>query len=377
MFSNIFGKRILFSLRDRESLIWTWIFPILLGTLFFATFGSLDTEGQLKRFPLGVVDDASYREDVPLRAALEAASGDDGLFELSVYSGTAEADAALEKGSIEGYVLAGEVPSLIVAAEGINQTIAKSFLDRYVQIKSSIMSILEENPAAVGNLPAMLEQASYTKEISLTGNPPSNRVNYFYALLAMVCMYGGFQGLVTVTYLQANLSPLGMRRTLSPAPRWRLVVYDLMGGIAVHVVSLLSVVAYITFALGVSFGPQLLPVILTCIIGGMLGVSFGAMVSAASKSREQVKSAILITVSMVCSFLSGLMVGGINYTIAEKAPAIAWINPAARITDAFYCLYYYDTYDRFFLNIGIVAGMTVVMLFVTALFLRRQRYESV
>ena len=377
MFLNIFGKRILFSLRDRESLIWTWIFPILLATLFFATFGSLDTEGQLRRFPLGVVDDAAYREDAPLREALEAVSGDDGLFELSIYPGTAEADAALEKGSIEGYVLAGEVPKLIVAGEGINQTIAKSFLDRYVQIRSSIMSILAENPAAAGNLPAMLEQAGYTKEISLTGNPPSNRVNYFYALLAMVCMYGGFQGLVTVTYLQANLSALGMRRTLSPAPRWRMIVYDLMGGITVHVVSLLSIVAYITLALDVSFGPQLLPVILTCIIGGMLGVSFGAMVSAASKSREQVKSAILITVSMVCSFLSGLMVGGINYTVAEKAPVIAWINPAARITDAFYCLYYYDTYDRFFLNIGIVAGMTVVMLFVTALFLRRQRYESV
>jgi len=377
MFWNVFGKRVLTSLRDWESLIWTWIFPILLATLFFAAFGSLDTDGQLRRFHMGVVDDEAYRRDASLRAALEAVSEDDGLFDLTAYPTVAQADAALENGRIAGYIMAGDVPTLIVTGDGIEQTIAKSFLDRYVQISRSVTSILTANPASAGDLPLMLEQVTYTKEVSLSKNPPSNRVNYFYALLAMVCMYGGFQGLVTVTYLQANLSALGMRRTLSPAPRSRLIVYDLLGGVTVHAVSLLSVIAYITFVLDVSFGPQLLPVILTCVVGSMLGVSFGAMVSATSRYKEQVKSAILITVSMVCSFLSGLMVGGINYTVAEKAPVIAWINPAARITDAFYCLYYYDTYDRFFLNIGIITGMTIVMLVVTAAFLRRQRYESV
>jgi ABC-2 type transport system permease protein len=80
---------------------------------------------------------------------------------------------------------------------------------------------------------------------------------------------------------------------------------------------------------------------------------------------------------MVCCFLSGMMVGGINYVIAEKAPIVSWLNPAARITDAFYCLYYYDTYDKFFLNIGIILAMTVAMFAVTSIFLRRQRYESI
>jgi len=377
MFWNIYGKRVLRSFRDRDSLIWTWIFPILLATMFFATFGSLDTMGMLDRFPLGVVNDEAYRLDAAFRSALESVSGEDGLFELIVIEDADAADAMLENGGVEGYILAGEIPVLVIAGDGINQTIAKGFLDRYIQTGSSVLMILANDPAAAANLPAMLSQVDYTREISLSKNPPSNRLNYFYALLAMVCMYGGFQGLASVTYLQANLSALGARRTVAPAVRWRMIVYDLLGGITVHVIFLFTVVAYITFVLGTSFGSQFGVVLLTCFACSMLGVAFGAMVSAVSRLKEQVKIAILITVSMVCSFLSGLMTSGINYTIAEKAPFIAFINPAARITDAFYCLYYYDNYERYLVNIGIIAGMAAAMFLTTAVFLRRQRYESI
>jgi len=378
MFWNIYSKRILSSLRDKDFLIWTWIFPVLLATMFFATFSGLDTVGQLRTIPVGIINDASFRQDSAFRTALESVSGEnDGLFDLTMFVDTAEANAVLESGEIVGYILAGEIPKLVVSADGISQTIIKGFLDRYIQTKSSVEFILSENPGVASDLPALLMPVNYTDEISLSGNPQTNTVNYFYSLLAMVCMYGGFQGLVTVTYLQPNLSALGARRTLSPAVRWRLVSYDLLGGITIHVFFLLTVVAYITFVLGTNFGSQLWAVLLTCIAGSMLGVAFGAMISSVSRLKEQVKIAIMITVTMVCSFLSGLMMGGINYTIAEKAPVIAWINPAARIVDAFYCLYYYDTYERYFLNIGVILGMTIFMFLVTAVFFRRQRYESI
>ncbi|MCL2085137.1 MAG: ABC transporter permease, partial [Oscillospiraceae bacterium] len=232
-------------------------------------------------------------------------------------------------------------------------------------------------PGAAGRLPELFEPVSYTHEISLSENPPTEKVSYFYALLAMCCLYGGIQGMITVTYMQANLSPLGARTTMAPAGRFRMVTYDLLGGLSLQFLSLTTVVAYIHFVLGVSFGSKLWFVLLTCLAGSLLGVAFGAMVSAASKLGEQAKIAILITVTMVCCFLSGLMVRGINYTVAQKIPAVSWLNPAARIADAFYCLYYYDTYERYFLNIGIIIAMAVVMLAVTAIFVRRQRYESI
>ena len=377
MFWNIYSKRVLSSLRDKDFLIWTWIFPILLATMFFAAFSNLDTVGQLSTIPVGVVDDASFRQDYAFKAALESVSGEDGLFELTVFTDTAQAETSLERSDIDGYILAGVTPKLVVTVDGINQTIIKSFLDRYLQTGSSVAHILAANPGVASELPTLLTPVNYTEEISLSRNPQTNTVNYYYSLLAMICMYGGFQGLTTVTYLQPNLSALGARRTLSPAVRWRLVTYDLLGGITIHAFFLVTVVAYITLVLGTSFGTQLWAVLLTCLAGSMLGVAFGAMVSSVTRLREQVKIAIIITVTMVCSFLSGLMVGGMNYVIAEKAPAIAWINPAARIVDAFYCLYYYDNYEQYFLNIGVILGMTVVMFLVTAVFFRRQRYESI
>ena len=456
MFWNIYWKRIIGSIRNKELIIWTLFFPLMLSTLFFAVFSNIDASGLFREVPIGVVDNEAYRLDVSFQiaigmvsgggaslgasgggdgASLGASGGDGGvsigdgandggdfgvadvvgaslgandggdfgvadvvgaslgasgggdfgvadavgrLFDLRMAASQAEADEWLEKGEIDGYVVVDDAPMLVVSGNGIGQTIAKSFLDRYLQTKKSAQSILSQGPEeAIESLPALLERASFTEEISLSQSAQTRIVNYFYALLAMVCMYGGFQGLQTMTYLQANLSPLGARNAMAPVGRLRMVAYDLLGGATIQYLCLLAVVAYVNLALGVSFGPRLLLVLLVCLAGCVLGVSFGAMVSVMSKLKEQAKVAILITVTMVSCFLSGLMVGGINYTVAQSAPAVAWLNPAARITDAFYCLYYYDTYERYFLNIGIILAMAVAMLAVTVAYARRQRYESI
>ena len=377
MFLNLYGKRLLVGIRNVGSLFWTLIFPMVLATLFFAAFGGLDAAGMLNRFPLGVVNIEESGVDVAFQTALDAVSTEDGLFELKSFADIGEADNALEAGVIEGYIIAGETPTLVVASDGINQTIAKSFLNRFVQTRSGIETILATNPTAVENLPALLTPTTFTEEISLSNNPPSEQLYFFYALMAMVSMYGSFQGLSAIVYLQANLSPLGARRTMSPTKRWKMAVYDLFAALTIQVVSMLLLVTYITLVLGISFGDRIELILLTCLVGSLLGVSFGSFVSAAGKQKEKMKIAILIVSTMVCAFLAGLMVGGINYIIAERVPILSWLNPAARIADSFYALYFYDTYDRFLLNIGIVLVMSIVMFLGTALFLRRSRYESI
>ena len=391
MFLNIYPKRILGSLRNLEITVWTWIFPFFLSTLFYFAFTNLGASYQFRQIPLGVVDSDAFRQNAAFVAALEAVSGEGEtqMFELMLLAGPQEADDLLELGDIDGYIIVDGLPKLIVTGSGLNQTIAKGFLDRYIQTESLVTELLfgaSESSAAAssgddritsGDLAALLTPVSYTQEASLTSSRHSDSVSYFFALLAMVCLYGGFQGMISVAELQANLSPVGARKTMSPAGRFRMVTYDLLGALTIQFICLTTVIAYINLVLGVSFGSQLWLVLLTCLAGSLLGLSFGAMVSVTSKLKEQAKTAILIAVSMVLCFLSGLMVGGINYTVAQSAPVVAWLNPAARIADAFYCLYYYETYERYFLNIGIILGMAVVMLGVTAVFLRRQRYESI
>lgn len=377
MFWNIYSKRILSTLRDKETLIWTWIFPIMMATLFFFSFSSLDTSQQLQTIPIGVINNEAYQQDETLQTVLKTvASGEDRLFEITYFSNIDEADAVLENDEIDGYIKVNQNPELVVKNDGLNQTIVKGFLDRYTQTKHSIEKMITENPSAVQEIASAIRQETYTQEKSLSQNPPTEKVGYFYALLAMVCMYGGFQGLASVSYLQANLSPLGARRTMAPVSRFRVIFYDLLGGITIQFMCMITLIVYIVFILGVDFGSRFPLVLLTCLVGSLVGVSFGMLVSVTSKLKETAKTAILIVITMVCCFLAGLMTSGINYIVMEKFPVIGWLNPAARITDAFYCLYYYDTYQAYWLNIGILLLMALVTYGLTAVFVRRQRYES-
>jgi len=380
MFWNIYWKRILSSLRSKDMIIWTWAFPIMLSTLFYFTLTNLDEESLLKIIPVGIVTDAAFEQDTTFQTIIDTVSepGEDQLFDLHRVDNAEQGDALLLQGEIDGYIqFKNKTPDFITKNDGLNQTIIKSFLDNYLQTKSSMEKLMTENPSALHQAASLFSREAFTKEISLTENPPTDTVNFFYALLAMVCMYGGFLGLKSVSMLQANLSPLGARRTMSPVKRFRLITCDLLGCITVHFACLLVIVSYIVFVLGISFGSKSGLVILTCLAGSLLGVSFGALVSISAKLKEAAKTAVLIVTTMICCFLSGLMFSGINYLIAQKAPALSWLNPAARIVDAFYCLYYYDTYDRYFLNIGILLLMSLVMFTMTAFFLRRQRYESI
>lgn len=390
MFLNIYTKRIRTFTRNWEMLFWTWLFPVMMATLFYFAFSNLNNTDLLNEIPTGIITNQGYAEDMAFQMTLNAVSSesDNPLFNLYTYETEEEAKEALRTKEIEGYIfLEKGTPHLAISANGLNQTILKSFLNQYIQAKHTITDILSAKAAAeTGSvqLQAIMEEISelfnresLTQEISLSKNAPSQTVMYFYALLAMTCMYGGFQGMESISFLQANLSPLGARRTLSPAKRISLVVFDLLGAFTVHFLCLLFLLAYMIFILGISFGSNLFLVILTCAFGSLLGIVFGALITAATPFKAGMKTALIISISLLCSYGAGLMMSGVNYTIARHLPVLSWINPAARIADALYCLYYYDGYSQYFLNLAVLSIMIMVMLVITTFFVRRQRYESI
>ena len=67
-------------------------------------------------------------------------------------------------------------------------------------------------------------------------------------------------------------------------------------------------------------------------------------------------------VTMTFCFLSGLMVGDMRMNIENSCPIINKINPAALITDSFYALEIYDTYDRFLTNIFLTGAIYQIIL---------------
>ena len=78
---------------------------------------------------------------------------------------------------------------------------------------------------------------------------------------------------------------------------------------------------------------------------------FGVAIATLIKVNENTKIGILIGVTMLGCFLSGMMGITMKYIIDKNLPVLNKINPASMITDGFYALYYYETPERFYFNI--------------------------
>ena len=382
MFITGFVTRIKCAFRDKEMIFWTLLFPVMLATLFYFCFSNLDSADAFSPVKTAVGADQDYRQAAGFQAALEEVSkeGEDRLLQLTRVETREEADRLLEDGRVEGYLtIEAGAPKLTVRDDGLNQTILKSFLDQYLQISATAAHILERNPQAAqqGLLTDLMGQQEFTREISLSNAKPSHQLPYFYALIAMVCLYGSFQGLTSAFYLQANLSALGARRSMAPRKKLAMITADMLGSLAVHLLTMLVLLCYLLLVLRLDFGNQIGYLLLTVLVGSIVGVSLGALVGAALRIKVEAKTAILITLSLACCFLAGLMVEGISYAIQQNAPAAAWLNPAARISDAFYCLYYYDNHTRYFMDLGVLCAMAAIFGLGAMACLRRRKYESI
>ena len=380
MFSHIFINRFKCIIRDKQLIFWTLMFPILLGTLFNLAFSNLNKAESFVKINLGIIDNTEYQKS-PLKMTIAFVSTENneqnGMFRVTL-TDVAGADELLKNNKIDGYILMNKGATLVVKQNGLNQSILKSFLDDYNQSSATYASILKSDPTKYQEL--LLNSANrldFLKASSSTNANPDTTLNYFYSLIAMACLYGGFMGMNEILSIQADMSSQAARLNLAPVHKMRVLVYDLLAAVAVHYSTILIVLAYVSFVLKVNFGDKIFFIMLLSLLGSMTGLAFGAFVGAALKKSEGVKIGILTGVTMSLSFFAGMMYVDIKYMIAKAAPIMAYINPANVITDGFYSLYYYDTYSRFFVNAGILCVFIFVLCFLTYMILRRRRYASI
>lgn len=379
MFAHIFIVRLKCLLRNKELMFWTLVFPLLLATFFNMAFSNLNSSEAFKPIDIAVVNDAGYKQDAAFQQILTAVSGGEGrIFNLTEASSRETAEQLLESEQIAGFFSVDGTLMLTVKKSGLSQSIMKSFADHYQQTASAVGQILKSNPQALQN--GLLQDVGlsreYVTEVTANGAAPNNVLNYFYSLIAMACFYGSFFGLQEVTDIQANLSARAARINMSPVHKLKAFVAGLSAALALLYVEIMILLAYLAFVLHVDFGPRAGYVLLTAFLGCILGLSFGALISAALKTGEGLKTALLICVTMIGSFLSGMMMLNMKYIISQKAPVLSYLNPLNLITDAFYSLYYYDNLDRYLLNVGLMGAFAAVFCLGTYAIIRRRKYAS-
>lgn len=376
MFSHIFKYAFKNNIRQKQLVFWTMCFPIILGTFFYLAFSNLYEKDEIfSEIPVAVV---MNHEDAEFRKTIDSVSnGDSPLFKVE-YTDMEKAEELLKNEDVMGIICAGDELSLKVAGSGLKKSIIKSFLERYNSVKTIISDTAANNPEKLPDVIAALSaEVSCIETSDLPGENMDVYVQYFQNLIAMVALFGTMSGMFAAISNEANLSAIGARKNVAPTHKLKRITANLLASFLVQTICIFISITYIIFILKINMGNKIPMIYLSGAGGSLLGVSIGFFIGSAGRASEGAKIGIAMTFSMLCCFFSGLMVGNMKMVIESHCPVINRINPAAVISDLFYCLAVYDDYSRYMEKMITLLIMTV--LFVTGGFLltRRKKYASI
>ena len=375
MFKHIFVNRLKTLLRNKSMIFWTLLFPIILGTFFNLAFSNLSKEEKLDVIDIAVVEKVNNESLKDVFKVLSK-TDEDQIFNTK-YVSEDEAKNLLSENKISGYIIVDNEINIHVKESSIEQTIIKYVIDQYYQMNSVAKNAIEYNPESINNGAIALMNQEKEYFIDKSNKNMDSTVNYFYTLIGMACLYGSFFGVYTVNEVEANLSKKGARMSVAPIKKTTVILSSLFVSLLVQYVEVLILIAYLTLILGISFGSQIGYILLLALFGCFAGISMGIVVGVSNKKNENLKMGILISVTMFCSFLSGMMMMQMKYIIEKNVPVLAAINPVNMITDGLYSLYCYDSLDRYYTNIIGLIIFSAVMFVISFMFLRRKKYDSI
>ncbi|MCR1899476.1 ABC transporter permease [Irregularibacter muris] len=378
---RLYGTRLKSLGRDRSNVFWTFLFPIILATLFNLALGNIYNTEAFHSIEVALVENDNYSYMKEFEKTLEDTTienhGEDTKLFKVTKSDEDQAKTLLNNNKVIGYIEPGKEMNLVVKSSGIQQTIVKSFLEKYSQTLNTLESIGRTSPQSYGQaLEDIGHLSSYISEVNLGKNPPDIILNFYYALIAMACLFGSFWGLKEIVSIQGDLSWKGARINITPLHKIKLLLCNMLAALTIHLIGILLLLAYLSLVLKIDFGKNLGYILLTCFMSCMLGISLGAMVGTLTKKNADFKNSVLAAIVMFSCFLAGLMMVEMKHIVATKLPFLQYLNPAHLITDAFYSLYYYETYSRFSLNIVLMLGYSLLFSLITYLLVRRMQYES-
>ncbi|MCI8797938.1 MAG: ABC transporter permease [Dorea sp.] len=378
---HLFKYRFIQTTRDFSVMFWALTFPLILGTLFYLSFGSLGIEStgdsDWDTVKVAVIQDGSSSENhKAFEKFLEQMDGE--ILDIQDISEESKALDALIEEKILGIFYVKETPSLTVSKNGIHESILTSVLETYNRNAAMFQKIAMTHPDRLPDAAAAMENyRQTTSEVSLGGKSMNPNSQYFFALVAYACLSGAFLGVKSTFDSQANLTALGARRSITPTHKLKLIIIDLLVLCMIHFVNILVLCLYIAHILGISLGDNPGALLLVDLMGSMIGICLGIAIGSIARLSFSMKMGFTVLFTLLPGFLAGLMFGNMKNIIEQNCPIINRINPAAVLSDAFYCMSVYYDIERFTRCLAILAIMSVLLLGIAFLSIRRERYDSI
>lgn len=372
------------TIRNKDLVFWPLVFPLILCTLFYFAFGT-------------TIDDTS---DININAAVvyEDGAAENQDFEMFLqeidenihteFMTETEAIKALKDEEVSGIYFIEKAQSgsdfvgskikLQILGSGYYETVLKGYLDGYKNYEGIVMQISEKDPSKLQALFAgMKGELNPINSVSLGGKAIDSTVQYFYALIAYACLAGSYLGASIIYGIQANVSDIAKRNSVTPINKMKFLISSLITSVAIHFVNMLILLTYITYVLRIYLWDNIGYTFLFALLGSFIGISFGMVVASFGKGNENIKSAILTVGSLFMAFLAGMMYDEMKLVIESTVPIVNRINPAAVITDAFYSIATYGEFSRLKVYLLTLIAEVIICLIISFFNIRRKTYDSI
>lgn len=387
MFGHIFLYKTKELLRQKWCFGWNFLFPIIMATAFYVGFGELiDSPGVLTKVNVAIVqtqDDSTADAFTDLVRSLS-------FMDVRIVSDD-EAQQLLEDGTVAGilYTPSGDAapgkPSLAVCANGIDQTILSQFLKSYIANEREMELIL-----ATANSPDDIRKAADligedmsfgSDEINLRYDDSGAKqlspyMHYFFSLIAMASLFASWISTSILDELMASHTEIGKRYECAPVPKSLSLTAGILSGLLTQLLCATCLILYIQYVLKLSFNAPLIYVILLSSVCSVTGIASGVMFGALFGEHPSMNVAVPLLFSMICSFLSGLMVGNMQQIIQVYIPWLNRVNPAALLTDGLDSLCSYGLSSVYWLDMLALLILAAAAIAVSSLILRRKNYAS-
>lgn len=395
MFIHNFKYTLKTLFKNKILIFWTFAFPIILGTFFNMAFSNIEKNEKLDIIDIAIVKNKEFKNNEIFKQSFKELSNEeneDRLFNIK-YVTEKKAKNLLKSNKITGYLIIKDTPKVVIATNGINETIFKYVVEEIQQSEEIVgtivrqrikemLSIASTNNRETNNSISLSTQISkiFDDDVNIE-NISNNNLSYtmieFYTLIAMTCLYGGILGMVAINQVLPNMANTGKRISISSTPKVKLIFSSVLASYLVQLLGIVLLFIYTIFVLNIDYGNNLLLIIILALVGCLAGLSLGIVIATSFKTNDNVKTGIVISITMLGCFLSGMMGITMKYIIDKNIPIINKLNPASMITDGFYSLYYYDTLDRFYFNIISLLIFAFIMISISIFNLRRQKYDSI
>jgi len=362
--------------REWSTMFWALFFPIILGGFFYISFGSGNMGEDMEVLKTAVVEEEGETlEKTVFLSFLEELDGD--MIEIEVME-EEEALRALNADEAEGIFYAGREPGLTVAKSGMEQSILKTLLDTYQKNAEMIKTVVKEHPEKIEAATLALEDwKETTEELSVGGRTLDPNISYFFALIAYAALSGMYLGIKECCQSQANLSALGARKSITPTHKLKLILNSFLILTAIQFFNVMVLTGIVQFVFHIDLGGNAGGILLINLLGSMISISLGILIGSISKLSLGMKMGFGTLFTLFPGFLAGLMFGNMKNLIEQHCPVINRINPAAVLSDSYYCMAVYNDTARMNRNLLILAAMCVLCMLISFLVIRRERYDSI